>query len=404
MSASFVNFYNIYFLHVELILLFILTLIIIVHFIDKLYFKEKGDSKNLVFIIIILIFLIHHLLLDSVNSPKLIIFFYGYFIYSNFIVWLKIVMLIVLIFYFVLLLIYNQIIKVPLFEYIVLILTAFLGSFLFMISNHLFVMFVFLELVNLCLYCLIGLNKYSNKGIEASFKYFVQSSLATIVGFFGISLIYLSMGTLFIHELHILYVAGAFNNITILGLTFILFSLFFKMGLFPFHSWLPEVYQGSLLLTAAFIAIIPKTAYILVFLRLIVEFYGTLEHISFMFAFFSVIYGSIITLYQTTFRRLIAYGSMVHLGFIIMSISLHGVYTIAAAIFYLLFYIYLTVFNFAIMIFFFERNYKTLEITFIDDLSRLSIITNKNKLMIFFFSFILFSFAGLPVFVGFISK
>jgi NADH-quinone oxidoreductase subunit N len=236
MGVNTVSFYNLYFFNVEFVLFFIITFIIIVHFVEKLYFKEKVNSKNLFFIIIILFFLIFHLLLQSINEDRLIIFFNGYFVYSNFLVLLKIVMLIVLILYFVLLLIYNQIIEVPIFEYIILILIAFLVLFLFMISNNLFVMFLFSELVNLCLYCLIGLNKYSNKGIEASFKYFVQSSLATIVGFFGISLIYLSAGTLFINELHILCVADDFNYIIILGLIFILFSLFFKMGLFPFHS------------------------------------------------------------------------------------------------------------------------------------------------------------------------
>jgi len=71
-------------------------------------------------------------------------------------------------------------------------------------SNNLFVIFLFLELVNLCIYCLIGLNKNSNLGIESAYKYFVQSSVATIIGFFGISLIYMSAGTLNLNELNIL--------------------------------------------------------------------------------------------------------------------------------------------------------------------------------------------------------
>jgi NADH:ubiquinone oxidoreductase subunit 2 (subunit N) len=71
-------------------------------------------------------------------------------------------------------------------------------------GNNLFVIFLFLELVNLCIYCLIGLNKDSNLGIESAYKYFVQSSVATIIGFFGISLIYLSAGTLNFNELSIL--------------------------------------------------------------------------------------------------------------------------------------------------------------------------------------------------------
>src|SRR5580692_5606627 len=105
-----------------------------------------------------------------------------------------------------------------------------------MSSNHLFIIFLFLELVNLCLYCLIGLNKSMNFGIEAAFKYFIQSSLVTIIGFFGISLIYISSGTLFINELALIYHAGNLNSLSIIGLFLIILSLFFKLGMFPLHS------------------------------------------------------------------------------------------------------------------------------------------------------------------------
>jgi NADH-quinone oxidoreductase subunit N len=124
-------------------------------------------------------------------------------------------MILILIFYFILVNSYNKIIELPLFEFIILILIASLALFIIMISNHLFLTFLFLEIINLCLYCLIGLNKNSNLGIEAAFKYFVQSSLATILGFFGISLIYLSSGSLFINELTILCSAEYSNYLTI---------------------------------------------------------------------------------------------------------------------------------------------------------------------------------------------
>src|SRR5947209_8204484 len=84
---------------------------------------------------------------------------------------------------------------------LILIFLCFFSLVMIIISNHLFVILLFLEIVNICLYCLIGLNKNSNKGIEAAFKYFIQSAFATIMGFFSISLIYLSTGTLFLNEL-----------------------------------------------------------------------------------------------------------------------------------------------------------------------------------------------------------
>jgi NADH-quinone oxidoreductase subunit N len=113
-------------------------------------------------------------------------------------------MIICMLFYFILLNNFNKIIKIPIFEYLILILTCLFGLFIIIRSNHLFVIFLFLELVNLCIYCLISLNKNSNMGIECAYKYFVQSSFATIIGFLGVSLIYISTGTLFLNELSIL--------------------------------------------------------------------------------------------------------------------------------------------------------------------------------------------------------
>jgi len=103
-------------------------------------------------------------------------------------------------------------------------------------SNHLFVIFLFLEIVNICLYCLIGMNKNSNRGIEAAYKYFMQSSFATILGFFAISLIYVLTGTLFLSELSLLLNSPNLPFALQFSLFIIVSIVFFKLGLFPLHS------------------------------------------------------------------------------------------------------------------------------------------------------------------------
>jgi NADH-quinone oxidoreductase subunit N len=396
------TFFNIYFLNIELILFCFINIFVIMYFVEKLIYKSKFSSNHIFFILVILSILLYHLIFNSIEVPANVFFFYNYFIYSDLIIFLKEIMIFALFLYFILVFNFNEITEIPIFEYCLFVLIAFWSLLILMSSNHLFVIFLFLELVNLCLYCLIGLNKSTNFGIEAAFKYFIQSSLVTILGFFGISLIYISSGTLFINELALIYNIGNLNSLSVIGLFLIILSLFFKLGMFPLHSWLPDIYQGSLLITAAFIAIIPKVAYFIVFFRLITEFNDLLLVFSFIIGLISIIYGSIISLYQTTYRRLIAYGSMVHLGFIIISLCLVNIYSITAAFFYLIIYIFLTLFNFTIMLFFFEKNNNT--IYFLDDLSRLNLSINENKLMLFFFSLILFSFAGLPLFMGFLSK
>jgi NADH-quinone oxidoreductase subunit N len=117
---------------------------------------------------------------------------------------------------------------------------------------------------------------------------------------------------------------------------------------------------------------------------------------------FSMIYGSIVTLYQISFKRLIAYGSMVHMGFIIYSLCLNSPFSIAASLFYLFVYIILMVFVFCFMFFLFEQ--KEQDLYFLDDISRLNIVLNNNKILSFYFSYIILSLAGLPFFIGFISK
>jgi len=120
-----------------------------------------------------------------------------------------------------------------------------------------------------------------------------------------------------------------------------------------------------------------------------------------VFSIISILYGSVIALYQTSFRRLLAYGSMVHMGLIVYSISLFTIKSITAAFFYLASYIILMFFTFSFMFFLFEKNNN--ELFFFDSISQFHFLAG-NKLLVFMFSSILLSMAGLPFFLGFISK
>jgi len=109
--------------------------------------------------------------------------FNNYFICSENIILAKNLILILILFYFVMLHNFFNIQKLPIFEYLVLILISVFSILMIIQSNHLFLIFIFIELLNLCIYCLLGINKNSNKGIESAFKYFIQSAFATIIGF-----------------------------------------------------------------------------------------------------------------------------------------------------------------------------------------------------------------------------
>jgi NADH:ubiquinone oxidoreductase subunit 2 (subunit N) len=115
-----------------------------------------------------------------------------------------------------------------------------------------------------------------------------------------------------------------------------------------------------------------------------------------------MLYGSVVALYQTSFKRLLAYGSITHMGFIVYSLSLYSIVGVAASIFYLLVYVVLMLFTFCFMFFLFESDGENY--TFLDDISRFGNVLNKNNLLTLYFAYILISLAGLPFFVGFVSK
>jgi NADH-quinone oxidoreductase subunit N len=175
--------------------------------------------------------------LDDLDGYCIVYLFNNFVVYNDFIKLLKTFMTLFFVVY--LIIIYNfsnNISKVPMVEYLILIFLCFFSLVMIIISNHLFVIFLFLEIVNICLYCLIGLNKNSNKGIEAAYKYFIQSSFATIMGFFAISLIYLFTGTLFLNELIILLNGQNLALVLQFSLYVLISVVFFKLGLFPLHS------------------------------------------------------------------------------------------------------------------------------------------------------------------------
>lgn len=385
--------------NIELILLFGICCILLFYLFNSYL---KYDANDIIYIIIYLFLIAFYILYTSEIIEESYFIFNNYFICSEFNIFIKKLIIISMLIFLILLKNFNNIIKLPIFEYLILILTSVLSILIIIKSNHLFIIFLFLEIINLCLYCLIGLNKDSNMGIESAYKYFVQSSFSTIIGFFGISLIYMSTGTLFLNDLGMLICFDNLDWLLITGFYFIITSVFFKLGVFPLHSWLPDIYQGTLLISLIFIATLPKIAYVVLFLKLYTELNIVIQNYCILLSGLSIIYGSLISLYQTSFKRLLAYGSMVHIGLIVFSISMYNMQTITASIFYLCSYIFLMFFTFSFMFFLFEKNNDKLY--YLDDISQFHLYFSSNIILTICFSLIIFSLAGLPFFIGWLAK
>src|ERR1700761_987421 len=220
----------------EFILLWILSILFFVYLIEKIFYNKIFNKTFLVLVFILLLLLLLNILFININSPSNLYLLDNYFIYSNFIQYTKALILFLSILFIIFLYNFSIVIKIPIFEYIILIIIIILSLFLMISTNNLFYIFLFLEMINLSLYVLIGLNKYSNFGIEIAYKYFIQSSYVTLVGLFGVSIIYIRTGTLFLSELDFIIKAFPIDNIILFSFLLIFVTFFFKLGLFPLHN------------------------------------------------------------------------------------------------------------------------------------------------------------------------
>lgn len=220
----------------ELALICVLLIIFFIYLIEKIIYEKNFDRTFLILIFILLFLIFLNILIINFNVSYKCFFLDNYFIYSSttqnvkgFIIFLTLLFIVYL---------YNfaSLVKIPIFEYITLIIIIILSLFLMVSANNLFYIFLFLEMINLSLYVLIGLNKYSNFGIEIAYKYFIQSSYATLVGLFGVSIIYIRTGTLFLSELSFIIGSYPIDNILIFAFLLIFITFFFKLGLFPLHN------------------------------------------------------------------------------------------------------------------------------------------------------------------------
>jgi NADH-quinone oxidoreductase subunit N len=394
------------FFNSELILLFTLVVIFFAYLIEKIIYNKTLNKNFLILILLLLFLILYNIIFINISVSSKIYLLDNYFIYSDFIQNIKGYIIFLSLIFVIYLYNFVTLVKIPIFEYIVLIIIIIFSLFLMISTNHLFFIFVFLEMINLSLYVLIGLNKYSNFGIEIAYKYFIQSSYVTLIGLFGVSIIYIKTGTLFISELSFILNTFPVDNIINFSFLLIFVTFFFKLGLFPLHNWVADLYQNAHLVTATFIGIVPKIAYIFIFF----ELYGLVSNCSFVFffviliSFLSIIYGSIFSLYEVSLKRLLGYGSIVHMGFIIIAISLFELISVASAFLYIIFYTLLMFIIFIFLQLFIEKKEESNEIVFLDNITSLYIFFNKNILLSIIFSFTLLSLAGLPFFMGFFSK
>ena len=289
-------------------------------------------------------------------------------------------------------------------EYYVLGLFAVLGMMI-MISAHSFLLiYLGLELLSLSLYAMIASNRDSVTASEAAMKYFVLGALASGLLLYGISMFYGLSGTLDITELSGIIKSQAESNPVMLAfaLTFIVVGLSFKLGAVPFHMWLPDVYQGAPTSVTLFIGTAPKIAGFAMAIRLLVDGMSDLHvdwsQMLLVLAVASMALGNIIAISQTNFKRMLAYSTISHVGFILLGLLSGTELGFSSAMFYTITYAITSSVAFAVLMLLNRDNHEAQEIT---DLRGLN---DTNPWYAALLAIALFSMAGVPPTVGFYAK
>jgi NADH-quinone oxidoreductase subunit N len=293
-------------------------------------------------------------------------------------------------------------------EYYLLSLFAILGMLIMISANSFLTLYLGLETLALSLYALVAFDRNSKQGSEAAMKYFVLGALASGMLLYGISMIYGATGSLIFQEVmtHINLesresLTGQ-NMILVFGLVFIMIGIAFKFGAVPFHMWVPDVYQGAPLSTVLLIGSIPKIAAFGLAMRLLVDGLMPLQQdwqgMLIILAVLSMASGNVIAIAQTNIKRMLAYSTISHVGFIFLGLLAATNHGYSAAMFYAITYALTATAAFGILIL---MSKKGSEIENIDDLRGLS---DRHPWFAAIMLVTLFSMAGVPMTVGFWAK
>ena len=270
-------------------------------------------------------------------------------------------------------------------------------------AEHFVTFFLGLETLSISLYVLIAYLKWRDDCIEAGVKFLVIASLTTAFLLFGMGLIYAETGSMSFRE--IITATGKLNDISPLmlaGFGLVLAGVGFKLALVPFHMWTPDIYQGAPVPVTTFIATISKGAILALALRLFIDIRGfenaTLVIILSIISVLSMFTGNLLALKQTSMKRLLAYSSIAHLGYLLITLIAGSSAGIQAAIFYLAAYIITTLGAFGVIsvLSVCERD--------ADNMEELKGLFWSNPWIASVLTIALLSLAGIPITAGFISK
>jgi NADH-quinone oxidoreductase subunit N len=290
-------------------------------------------------------------------------------------------------------------------EYFVLALFATLGMMVMISANHFLALYLGLELLSLSLYAMVALARDSARSAEAAMKYFVLGALASGMLLYGMSMVYGATASLAIGDVIAAVQSGDANS-TILkfGLVFIVAGIGFKLGAVPFHMWVPDVYQGAPTAVTLMIGTAPKLAAFAFIVRLLVEALGAEQlvvewrQMLMLLSVASLVLGNVVAIAQTNLKRMLAYSTISHMGFLLLGVLSGTTEGYSAAMFYVSVYVIMGLGAFGMILLMSRKGYEA------EELEDLKGLNQRHPWFAFVMLVMMFSMAGLPPTVGFWAK
>jgi NADH-quinone oxidoreductase subunit N len=296
-------------------------------------------------------------------------------------------------------------------EMFTLSLFSLLGMFIMISGNNFLVIYMGLELLTLCSYALVALRRDNGTATEAAMKYFVLGALASGFLLYGLSMLYGATGSLNISEVFRDINSGLVNpTVLVFGLVFVVAGLAFKLGVVPFHMWIPDVYQGAPTAVTLMIGGAPKLAAFAICIRLLVE--GMLplanhwQSMLMLLSIGSLLVGNLAAIAQSNLKRMLAFSTISQMGFVLLGLMsgminnniLSAANAYSSAMFYVITYVLSTLATFGVILLLAREGFES------EEISDFAGLNQRSPLFAAIMAICLFSLAGIPPMVGFYAK
>ncbi len=288
-------------------------------------------------------------------------------------------------------------------EFYVLGLFAILGMLIMVAANNFLTIYLGLELQALSLYALVAFDRDSKKGAEAAMKYFVLGALGSGMLLYGVSMIYGATGSIeFGPVAEAVATQGMDNKVLVFGVVFLVIGIGFKFGAVPFHMWVPDIYEGAPTPSVLLLGSAPKIAAFGLAIRMLVDGLEAIQPdwqgMLLILAVLSMGLGNLVAIAQTNIKRMLAYSTISHVGFIFLGLLAGSAQGYASAMFYAIVYAVMSTGAFGILLILSRKGFDA------ENLDDLKGLNDRDSWYAAMMALVMFSMAGVPPTVGFMAK